>query len=75
MLQGNTSEISALSITQDGHPLIPSSFDVAGDGITLSFAGLSGEPVCLRFAKTNYYKVNLYNSAGIPALPFEWTVR
>lgn len=74
-LSGDTSEISALSITQDGVPLVPSSFDVAGDIITLSFAGLSGAPVCLRFAKTNYYKVNLYNSAGIPALPFEWTVR
>lgn len=28
----------------------------------------------LKFAWTGYYKVNLYNAAGIPALPFEVTV-
>ena len=27
--------------------------------------------ICVKFARSPYYTVNLYNRAGIPAVPFE----
>ena len=33
------------------------------------------EPVSVEFAQTQWYRVNLFNEAGIPAMPFRLDVR
>ena len=47
--------------------------EISGNTLRLTFAqGTDHAEVKVRFAKTAYYKVNLYNEADIPVLPFEW---
>ena len=42
---------------------------VSGDTLTVILRRDAG-PVSLRFAQTCWFQVNLYNSAGLPAIPF-----
>ena len=52
---------------------------VEGSELIVSLAGLAGAAPehrisAVRFARENYYEVNLYNAADIPALPFRMAV-
>ncbi len=44
------------------------------DQLILTLSEPVDGPIRIAFARTSWYKVNLYNSAGIPAIPFEVTV-
>ncbi|MBQ5960766.1 MAG: hypothetical protein IJL53_08930 [Firmicutes bacterium] len=47
--------------------------EIGGNTLRLTFAdGTDHAKVKVRYAQTAYYKVNLYNEAGIPLLPFSW---
>ena len=50
--------------------------EVSGDQLIVSLKGIASDrtPAAVRFARENYYEVNLYNAAGIPALPFRMAV-
>lgn len=70
-------EVNALEITDDAGRNVPKTeyeVLVSAEQIRICFmAPLSGNPYTVRFAKTPYYEVNLYNMAGIPMKPFEVT--
>ncbi len=44
------------------------------DRLILTIPDPSDAPLTLSFAQTSWYDVNLYNSAGIPAIPFRFVV-
>lgn len=47
---------------------------IEGDTVRISFDGSMDGKLRISFARTNWFCVNLFNSAGIPAIPFEVTV-
>ena len=47
------------------------SFTVEGNKLVLQMEQVEDEPLEVKFARTSWYQVNLYNSVGIPAIPFE----
>lgn len=49
------------------------SFVVEEDTVILDLAE-EGKPVSIQFANTKWYRVNLYNRMGIPAIPFVVTL-
>lgn len=54
----------------------PIRFAAEGDCVAVRGLNLTyGETCTVRFAQTGYYEVNLYNAAGIPAIPFARLVR
>lgn len=63
------SRICALQVTADGQKLDFSEM-ILGDMVILSLSGGPFEKVRVEFACEPWYQVNLYNSAGIPAIPF-----
>ena len=65
--------IQALEITADGRP-IPYEYVVSGNQLKITLAQSEAPAVRIRFAQTNWYRVNLYNEANIPAIPFELTI-
>ena len=65
--------LQALDISSEGEPL-PHTCEVSGNDLRIALAGNVQAPVDIRFARTNWYRVNLYNDAGIPAIPFEYSV-
>ena len=66
---GNT-PIEALEVTARGKPV---AYEAAidRDKVILTLKEKAEGPRVVRFARGKWYKVNLYNSAGVPAIPFE----
>ena len=62
-------ELAAMEVICDGKP---AEFTAAADGeiLVLTLAEECSGQAEVRFAKTAWYLVNLYNKAGIPAVPF-----
>ena len=58
------------TVTQKGSPLEVKRVRVGKDFLALEVPLAYNDPVEVRFAGSPYYKVSLYNSAGIPARPF-----
>lgn len=61
--------VAALQVVQDGEE-IPYTAKVEGSKLILSLKRDHRRPAELRFAQGAWYRVNLYNSADIPAIPF-----
>ena len=65
-------ELSALHVFEGGREAAFSAPRVEGDTLVIACAAADGKRLLrLAFAQTAYYKVNLYNAADIPAIPFE----
>ena len=47
------------------------SFAVSGDCLELIAENARDRPITVAFAQGDWYQVNLYNSVGLPAIPFE----
>lgn len=62
--------IHALELTSNGS-VLPFETQISGDTVTLTLQEACGAPIHIAFAQTAWYQVNLYNEAGIPAIPFE----
>ena len=62
--------LNALEIRAGG-TLLPYGFKLSGDSLELCTESAGEGPLTVSFAKENWYLVNLYNSAGLPAIPFE----
>ena len=62
-------ELAAMEVICDGKPAGFTS-SVEGETLVLTLAEEYSGPADVRFAKTAWYLVNLYNKAGIPAVPF-----
>ena len=62
-------EVNALELLHDGKP-IPFQAGTRGDRLVLAPQEPLSGSVEVRFAQDNWYRINLYNSAEIPALPF-----
>lgn len=61
--------VAALQVVQ-GSEEVPYTARVEGSKLILSLEADDKKPVELRFAQGDWYRVNLYNSANIPAIPF-----
>lgn len=72
-LKDNT--IRALQIFEEGNfdQQLRYVADVEKDRIIINIDD-ECEKLCIQFAKTPYYQVNIYNSAGIPAMPFQISI-
>ena len=72
VLSGRGEKVNALEIRSDGKKLDDAKYRIQIDGNRLRIL-FENDPGSLRilFARTPWYEVNLYNEAGIPALPFE----
>lgn len=55
---------------EDQEKRLPFRFRIKGDQLILSLDQSPSGPVTVAFAQEKWYQVNLYNSAGIPAIPF-----
>jgi sialate O-acetylesterase len=62
-------ELAAMEVICDGKP-VEFTASVDGEELVLTLAEEYSCPADVRFAKTAWYLVNLYNKAGIPAVPF-----
>ena len=65
--------LQALDI-RAGERAVSYTWEVEGNVLRIQLDGSEAGDVRVRFAQTNWYCVNLYNEAGIPAIPFEGTV-
>lgn len=66
--------INALQLIASGSPLPEESYRTELSGNTVRIRLSEAREVSeIRFAQTPYYEINLYNEAGIPALPFQIT--
>ncbi len=66
--------LEALTITDKKDSTIQFTATAKNDQLILTLSESVKGSVKISFAQTSWYKVNLYNSAGIPAVPFEVTV-
>ncbi|MGB4595794.1 MAG: sialate O-acetylesterase [Anaerolineaceae bacterium] len=68
-LKGN--HLESLEVFGDGKEVKPSRISVAEGKVTFQAEGiLSAKELEVCYAHRNYAKINLYNSAGLPAKPF-----
>lgn len=67
LLQGE--KIQALQVAGEKGEL-PFACEAEGDTLVITLQEGKDSPVQVRFAQENWFVVNLYNSAGIPAVPF-----
>src|SRR5699024_9290180 len=65
--------LAALEITAKGRP-VPFQAFVCGEELMIRLLDDNGEPLRLAFAQTGWYRVNLYNRSGIPAIPFAFSI-
>lgn len=66
--------VNGLAVWADGIPLQDAVCRTDGDRLFIRAPELSGaKTVAVQFAETAFYRVNLYNRAGIPAKPFTLT--
>ena len=65
--------LQALTV-EDVAGTIPYKAEIFGNCLVLTLTGEAELPLQIRFAQTPWYCVNLYNEAGIPAIPFEKTI-
>lgn len=63
-------ELNALCIKGENSDVVPYNLVSINDGM-LILDGDFEQKLNIQFACTPYYKVNLYNRSGIPAIPFE----
>lgn len=63
-------EISALELRK-GEETLPYRFTVSEDCLELIAENARDRPITVAFAQGDWYQVNLYNSVGLPAIPFE----
>lgn len=68
VIESNT--INALEVS-DADGAVAFDAHVAGDSLVITLGHAPTGEVNVHFAQTNWYRVNLYNSAHIPALPFK----
>lgn len=65
-------EVQAISIWAGAYCLTDQcKVSLSGNQLIVRLPYPAKECVGVNFAQSNYYKVNLYNTAGLPALPFE----
>ena len=65
--------LQALEAYAEDH-LIPHSCTLSGNQLRIELLEKTETAVNIRFAQSAWYCVNLYNEAGIPAIPFECTI-
>lgn len=63
-------KLSALELKAGGETL-PYRFAVSGDTLELVAENAGDRPITVAFARGDWYLVNLFNSADLPAIPFE----
>lgn len=63
-------QVNALVVT-DGDKEIAYTAEVSGEELILNLHGDILDSIKIKFARDSWYLVNLYNQAGIPAIPFE----
>ncbi|MBR1623917.1 MAG: hypothetical protein IJ675_08440 [Pseudobutyrivibrio sp.] len=68
-LKLNGESINALEIF-DKEATIDYSFEILKDRVVINLKANPTNQVTIQFAYTDWYLVNLYNSAGMPAIPF-----
>ena len=61
--------VAALEVRCDGEPM-GLSVRVNGDCLLLDLEEVPTGQVTVRFAQSNWYRINLFNEAHVPALPF-----
>ena len=66
----NGDAIEALEVSA-GEDAVPFDFAISGDSLLLTAKEHREDPLAVRLARGDWYRVNLYNSGGIPAIPFE----
>ncbi|MBR3317904.1 MAG: hypothetical protein IKG21_08845 [Atopobiaceae bacterium] len=62
-------EVNALEVLRDGVS-VPFHAGIRGDRLVLAPEEATAEPLEVRFAQNNWYRINLYNGVEIPVLPF-----
>lgn len=63
-------KVNALKVITESHE-IDYSFMVSDENIVLNLPESITGKITVKFARDLWYRVNLYNQAGIPAIPFE----
>ena len=63
-------QVDALKL-KSGDEELPYRFAVSGDCLELIAENAGDRPITVAFARDAWYLVNLFNSAGLPAIPFE----